>query len=417
MANEELKKNAPQAIGLVILVFILLFVAANFGYVRACDIPVFNQAYFSVKGYPKIAIVSNWDMTSPDSVAGIGDPETLRNTIIDRTHQFPSQIYMEDVLTGGVLDKYQLVIVERAKKTDTATLQAFRDYVQKGGQLVWVGDAGTTLGTNDYVCQQVDFSYRVATNATLGNATQPVCAAWVTETPNSPESLGNGICGKTLADVVLAFDQINKSIYSKVTTGPLFLCSSPDTPQPYHIAGAERLSDCIAQVKNAGATLTAASISKYCTQGVNYWNRGTTLTQTDKILPKFNFGSVVIGLDYIGQIGTTGLANLFLQPVDPTHPLIRGYTTRTDVLLFLGASGFSSVDTSGYTYRSSSIMNLKAGDKVYPAIVVSNPVGPLVSKKGLVDYYAFPPEIGATSGTGAGINLIDNLIQNSLCLS
>jgi hypothetical protein len=414
--DEQLQKNLPQAIGLIILVFILLFVSANFGYIRACEVPVFDQLYFSVKGYPQMAIVSNWDLDSPDSVAGIGNPEVLRSTIIDRTQQFPAQLYVEDILTSGVLDRYQLVIVERAKEIDTSTLQAFRDYVQKGGQLVWVGDAGTSLGTNDYVCQQVEFAYQPAANVTLGNATETQCGDWIYVTPHDPTNLENGLCGRTLSDVVLKFYNENKTLYQQVTTGSVFLCQSEES-SPYEVKGAERLSECIADVAAAGEDLTAANINQICDQGVNYWNRGTTETETGKILPKFNFGSVILGLDYIGQIGTSGLTNLFLQPVDPTHPLIRGYTTRTDVTLFLGESGFSAVDTSGYSLRSSSIMNLKADDRTYPAIVASSPLGPLFSKKGLIVYYAFPPEIGATSGTGAGINLIDNMIQHSLCLS
>lgn len=411
-------KNLPHIIALVVLIFILLFLLANFGYIRACDVPGFKDIYYSVKGYPQTAMISgDWDLRLPDSQAGMGNPELLRNTIIQRTHIFPAKINLEDLKTGGILDRYQLVIVERAKQIDTSTLQSFRDYVQKGGQLVWIGDAGTGLGSNDYVCEQVSFAYLPAANVTgQNNQTTIQCSSqWVTQTPNDPENVEGGLCGKTVADVVLSFVRQNKTIYDQATQGQIFLCPLTDiTTKPYQIRGADRIQKCISDVTHQGFILDRSNITNICSTGLDYWDRGNTLTDTGKLVQKFDFGSVILGLDYVGQAPVTGRVNLFLQPVDPTHILIRGYSTRTDILQWFGEAPFSIVDTTGYEFRTSSIMNIKLDNDVYPAIVVSSPVGPLLSKKGLITYYAFPPEVGVESGRG--VNLVDNLIDFSICL-
>lgn len=413
---QPLIKNMPHIIGLVVLIFILLFLLVNFGYIGPCDVPGFKDVYYGIKGYPTIGMVSDdWDMEMLDSVAGMGNPDLLRTTITRRTHMFPTKIWLENLKTGGILDKYQIVIVERAKNIDTATLSAFRDYVQKGGRLVWIGDAGTGLGENDYVCEEITFAFLPAAEVSVGdNQTITQCSSeWVFRTPNVPEEVEGGLCGKTVSDIVLAFVRENESLYNQVTQGDVFLCPDEDiTTEPYQVRGGERILWCLERIRALGLEVDEESISEHCAYGVNYWNRGNTITETGKTVDKFNFGSIVLGLDYISQSPGTGL-NLFLQPVDPMHSLIKGFSTRMEITEWFGASAFSITDTTGYEMRTSSIMNLKYGNDVYPAIVVSSPVGPLLTKRGLIVYYAFPPEVGVESGRG--VNLIDNLIQFSIC--
>src|SRR3989338_5740331 len=147
----ELGKDAPQIIVFLLLLGVLAFVVVNFGYARPCDIPGFEKIYYQVMGYPRIAILHGDD--------GIGNPEALRSVIVERTNQFPELLHTDFLIGSGILDRYSMVIVERAKTIDTAKLAAIRDYVQKGGRLVWVGDSGTALGENDYVCEDVSFEY------------------------------------------------------------------------------------------------------------------------------------------------------------------------------------------------------------------------------------------------------------------
>lgn len=416
---QPLIKNMPHIIALVVLIFILLFILANFGYIRPCDIPGFSGIYYAIKGYPRVAIVSNWETDLSDDIAGVGDPEALRSVIIERTHFFPDRIYLENLMTGGVLDQYQLVIVERAKKIDTATLQAFKDYVQKGGKLVWIGDAGTGLGDNDYICQQVTFAYLPAAEVAVNETdTITTCAEdWLYITPNDPETIESGICGKDFAEIVMKFVEINQTTYEDAFDSGLFPC--PDVDEAFQVRGAERIEACLNRIPSDEA-VTRASVEEFCAYssdyrvGVNYWNRGATETETGRLIPKFNFGSVVIGLDFVAQ--TPGIeTNIFFQPVDANHRLIRGYGTRTNVTEWFGTAPLSIVDTTGYEMRTSSILNVKYGTQVFPGIVVSSPVGPLLTKTGLIIYYAFPPEIGVESG-GRGLNLIDNLFDFVICV-
>ncbi|MEM0372554.1 MAG: hypothetical protein QXO69_01800 [archaeon] len=413
MNTEALTKNLPSLIGLAFLVFILLFLLANFGYIRPCDVPGFTSVYYAVKGQPRIALVSGSD--------GYGDPDKLRDIIIARTTRFPEEISVADLKTGGALDNYQLVIVDHAKTMDTATLQAFRDYVQKGGRLVWIADAGTGLGGTDYVCERVDFAYLPAVNYTDANgSTYTQCASeWVTVSPDDPEQLGSGICGRTYADIVVNYTRINKTTYESAFSHGIFPC--PDVDKPYQVRGNERIEACLSNLM--GQKPTKAAVEQNCSYeaiglGINYWNRGGTLTETSKVTSAFNFGATVLGLDYIADKKAT---SLYLQPVDSTHVLVKGYETGVDVSKYFGASNFSIVDTTGFEYRTKTVMALRVGgsrDKSYPAILTSSPVGPTLAKGGLVIYYAFPPEdtIELQNGQYVGaVNLIDNLMDFTVC--
>jgi hypothetical protein len=304
---------------------------------------------------------------------------------------------------------------------DTATLQVFRDYVQKGGRLVWIADAGTGLGETDYICEQVEFAYLPAVNYTDANgSTYTQCGAeWQYSSPNDPEMLGSGICGKTYYEIVFNYTRLNSSTYDKAFSHGIFPC--PDVDEPYQASGAERIEACLRSL--GGEEVSLETVEEKCSYdeiklGINYWNRGGTLTETAKTTPEFNFGASVLGLDYVADRKDT---MLYLQPVDSTHMLIKGYETGIDVGEYFGASNFSIVDTTGFEYRTKTVMSLRVGnsrDVSYPAIMTSSPVGPTVAKGGLVIYYAFPPEdlIQLNNGRYEGpVNLIDNLMRFTVC--
>ncbi len=414
-------KNIANLTGLVILVFILLFLLANFGYISPCSIPGFSGVYYGIKGYPRIAIVSGSD--------GMGDAEKLRNILIQRKNVFPVTLDVEDLKTGGVLDNYQMVIVDHAKTIDTAALYAFRDYVQKGGRLVWIGDAGTGLGENDYYCEKVEFAYLPATIYTNDDGSFTQCAPdWIVYSPNVPERLESGLCGKDFADVVVTFVRENKSIYESAFTGTTFPC--PDVDNAFQVKGADKILSClslIGDVSSKSDEEIKQEVNEKCTysasialaQGVvignNHWRRGAVETDTGKKLPAFDFGATVIGADYVAS----AKAELFLKPVDPDHPLVKGYEVGSDVGKYFGSTNFSIVSTLGYEMRSKAVMNAQIGGKTYPAMIVSSPVGPLLAKTGLVTYYAFPLEdliYEDENGDYKGaVNLVDNLVDYLIC--
>jgi hypothetical protein len=468
--NESpLVKNLPAIIGIVLLIFILLFVLVNFGYLRCCDIPGFCSVYYGIKGYPRIVIVSaDWDSLDPG--AGMGDPKKLMNAIIDRTHQFPDQMNLDDLITSGVLDKYQLVIVERAKKIDTPQFYIFRDYVMKGGKIVWIGDAGTELGDKDYTCEKVTISFHPAYNQSTGitcdmiyepdlkqkckegkcdeltGTNQQICNAtkggafgtpgtsavacsetWQEDTPNIPSNIEGGVCGKTFGEIVVNYEKEKKKILDWMDNVGAFACPA-DEKDWYQLKGegAEKITKCVDLILSKDSTLkeadiTADMVESNCSLGyANYWKRGPSETETGTKLDAINFGSVVLGVDYVGSTFTEANGtNLFLQPVEVTHALVRGYGAKTQ---FYGAAQFAMADPSRYSARSVSLMNLKYFGDSYPAVIVSSPLGPAaLTKVGLIIYYAFPPELNARQDpdtgefTGPGINLINNLIDFAIC--
>ena len=427
-----LSKSLPQLLGLIVLVFALLFVLVNFGYLRPCTVPGFEKAYYGIKGYPRIAIVSGSD--------GMGNPEALRNEIIDRTHQFPVELSVSDLLTGGILNNYDLVIVDHAKTMDSRALASFRDYVQRGGKLVWIGDAGTKLADTDYLCKKVSFTYLPSYYEEVpvlnGNGVsktnssgapemkkQLVCGNWMPPyTPNDPTELNAGLCAHDFTSLVMKFIRANETYWKQATTGQVTLCNDTSiTENPYQVKNAEVFTKCIKVIEEKTGKsidkITSKDVMSNCSYGVNYWDRGASESSTGKIMPPFNFGSVVLGADYVGQLKKDKGVNLFLSPII-NHPLISGYETSASLTKWFGVGNFSVVDTTGYEYRTKVIMNLKLGNafkgKAYPAIFVSNPVGPAVGNNGLVIYYAFPPE--DLIQQGRGLNLIDNLLEYTLCL-
>jgi len=398
---------------------------------RPCDLPGFEKVYYGVKGYPHIAIVSGSD--------GIGNPEELRNVIVERTHVFPMELSVTDLLTGGVLDNYDLVIVEHAKTMDSRALASFKDYVQKGGKLVWIGDAGTKLADSDYLCKKVSFSYLPAyydyvpvSNSQGGSKLdengspvlqrQLVCGQWTQPySPDDPTELEAGLCAHDFSGLVMKFIDVNETYYKQATTGQVQLCEDKSiTDDPYQVKNAESILKCISVIhENTGKAISeikADDVNTYCNYGVNYWNRGASESSTGKVTRPFNFASIVLGADYVGQI-KVGETNLFLAPV-LNHPLIEGYESSVNVANWFGVGNFTIVDTTGYEFRTKVIMNLKLGSSFngvsYPAIFVSSPVGPSLTNNGLVVYYAFPLE--SLVKEGRGVNLIDNLLEYTLCL-
>lgn len=409
LSDNPLIKNLPHIMALLILAFVLMFVLVRFGYIRCCDIPGFCDIYYGIVGYPKIAIVYGTE--------GIGNPNLLEQTIIEQTHQVPAMIPLDYLTTSGVLDKYALVIVERARTIDTSTLYVFRDFIAKGGKLAWIADAGAGLGDSDYMCLDVAFHYLPAYQVETGeDEFQTVCAdEWGTYTVNIPRDLESGVCGHTFAEIVVQYVNEKNDIYDLLTTSNAALCEPeednfvPDIPQ--------RLEACIETLENHGIAendITQAAVDEYCVfsdtypYAENYWNRGPSTTPGGDQVNALNFGSVVLGADFVD---TMGVSNLFMQPVDTSHPLVRGYGAGTE---WFGVGNVTLVDVSKYTLRSASIMDLRTPDGKYrPAIIVSSPVGPLITKTGLVIYYAFPPEAGIEQGVGK--TLIGNLISFVLC--
>jgi len=130
---------AFKAIGLIVLIGVVLFLITWSGIVQCKQVsPYWCQAYDMIMGGPRVLIVYG------DS--GLGDPQLLRLYLQDSRYVAAGAVDLLNIerVSLGNLKKYDLVVVEKAKRLSAEHLQMFEDYVVKsGGRLVWVGDAGT----------------------------------------------------------------------------------------------------------------------------------------------------------------------------------------------------------------------------------------------------------------------------------
>ena len=107
------------------------------------DVPGFCAVYEFFLGPPKTLIVFG------DYV--LGNPVLLGQELRNRSGAATTNISQQniDFVSSGNLKQFNLVIVTRARKIPTKTLKAFMEYVDAGGRLVWTGDAGAEISSED----------------------------------------------------------------------------------------------------------------------------------------------------------------------------------------------------------------------------------------------------------------------------
>ncbi len=133
-----------KVIGVIVLIVVLLFIVTWAGMIKCSAIPFWCDIYETVLGSPRVLIVQGDE--------GLGNPELLKEFLQDPQKVGVNAVDIANLssVSLGNLKRYQLVIVEKAKKMDMDQLQMFMDYVQlNGGRLVWVGDAGTVRGDDE----------------------------------------------------------------------------------------------------------------------------------------------------------------------------------------------------------------------------------------------------------------------------
>jgi len=139
--NPQPKKNniAINILILLILLFSLFFILIHFNILTCGAVtPAICDLYYGIisNGKPKILIVSGEE--------GIGDPDLLYETL--KSPKFRADVTLKNIelATLPMLQQHQLVIVEKAREMSISELKMFEEYVNQGGKLVWIGDAGTT---------------------------------------------------------------------------------------------------------------------------------------------------------------------------------------------------------------------------------------------------------------------------------
>lgn len=147
--DENLKNNIVHIGILLVLLIVLLFILVFTGILSCGSVPGGCDAYYSalqalgiIKGQPVVLIAQG--------EAGMGDPQKLEEVLSRKEIINASVKTMSiDRLTYGNVTDYQLIIVERARKICSDKLKIFMYYVNRGGKLVWTGDAGTELCVDD----------------------------------------------------------------------------------------------------------------------------------------------------------------------------------------------------------------------------------------------------------------------------
>jgi len=121
---------------LLLLVFGLLFALTWTNRVKCKSIPMWCDAYYMIRGKPDVLIVYG--------ESGLGDPELLADTFRNPNivGVYAQELRLDSVNQGN-LQKYEIVIVTRAKNMSSEKVKMFMDYSNTGGNLVWTGDAGT----------------------------------------------------------------------------------------------------------------------------------------------------------------------------------------------------------------------------------------------------------------------------------
>ncbi|MFH0970816.1 MAG: hypothetical protein V1776_05150 [Candidatus Diapherotrites archaeon] len=136
-------KDTYHIVIAIVMVLLILGLATWSGIIQCRDIPGWCDVYYTIKGPPKTLIVFGNE--------GLGDPDLLASALREPNHAAATNISRQDIdfVSAGNLKQFDLVIVTRARQISTSKLEAFMEYVDAGGRLVWTGDAGTVLGEKD----------------------------------------------------------------------------------------------------------------------------------------------------------------------------------------------------------------------------------------------------------------------------
>lgn len=142
--EDQSRYQAKLLVNMVVVVFLvvgLLLVLQHFRFLYLREIPLIGDwlmdIYERIFGVPKVAILHGED--------SVGDWEVLQNRLSERLIFYSEDIDVGKFSAGmgAKLNQYSLIIVEDARRLDKDKLLNLIDYVEGGGNLIWVGDAGT----------------------------------------------------------------------------------------------------------------------------------------------------------------------------------------------------------------------------------------------------------------------------------
>jgi hypothetical protein len=140
MLGDATKASAiiVRVVGLILLVFFLLYVLTWTNTLKCKYIPAWCDIYYGIRGKPRV-LIAYGDY-------GLGDPELLSEVMSDPNHigVRPAMLHI-DYINPGNLKEFDIVIVEKARKMSSEKLKMFIDYANTGGRLIWTGDAAAEV--------------------------------------------------------------------------------------------------------------------------------------------------------------------------------------------------------------------------------------------------------------------------------
>ena len=165
--DSNIEKTVIKIGTLVVLLLVLSFVLVYFNIVSCgsysslgCDI------YYSAVagGKPNVLIVTGEE--------GSGNPELLYEILRGPKFRARSRLKQLSLVSLPLLRENQLVIVEKARVMSKNDIKMFMEYVNLGGKLVWVGDAGTLLPK-----EEADLNYYL-TYSNRGQSSEGYIGPW-----------------------------------------------------------------------------------------------------------------------------------------------------------------------------------------------------------------------------------------------
>jgi hypothetical protein len=147
---DKSQQQAKLIVNMVVVVFLIvgfLLVLQYFNFVYLRDLPVMGdwlmEMYERIFGVPRVLILYGDD--------SIGDWVTLRDRLSSNLIFYSEDLDVRKFTAGlgNKLKEYGLVIVIDNKRLDKDKLINLDDYVKGGGNIIWVGDAGT-IGLVEY---------------------------------------------------------------------------------------------------------------------------------------------------------------------------------------------------------------------------------------------------------------------------
>ena len=128
------QSNIESSIPLILIVILAVFVAAKFGFIDVSGIPILNQIIPAPT--IKVAVVGR---------ASAGLKAMLEAEDFRMSGVYYAGDLKQEILYPGVLNNFDIVILENTATCDRVARRVIADKVKSGGKLIIVGDACTRV--------------------------------------------------------------------------------------------------------------------------------------------------------------------------------------------------------------------------------------------------------------------------------